>query len=473
MKRFAKIVCTIGPACRDRAAIERLVAAGMDVARLNFSHGTPEEHRRVLETIRRVAPGVAIMQDLAGPKIRVGEIRGGGARLREGQTYVLTTRAAEGDERAASVTWRRLPRAVRRGDDIFLADGIIRLVVERVTERDVFCRVAEGGVLTSRKGVNVPGARLGSSSLTAKDRKDLAFGLALGVDYVALSFVRSAADVRRARAIVRRAGSPARLVAKIEKREALAALDAIVREADAVMIARGDLGVEIAPEKVPALQKSIVSRCRAWARPVIVATQMLESMVASERPTRAEASDVANAVIDGADALMLSAETASGQFPVESVRMMDRIVRETERYLLDAHGHCSIPTVDPELPGGREGLATAACVGAVEMAGWVGASVVACLTHSGRTANLLSRHRHFAPIIALTGDEATARRLCLLWGVSTIRLERFEHPDTLFPAVTKRLRAAGVRGRVVLTAGIPLGRKSQTNTVHLVSLRGK
>ena len=473
MKRFAKIVCTIGPACRDRAAVERLVAAGMDVARLNFSHGTREEHRRVFETIRRVAPGVAVMQDLAGPKIRVGEIRGGKARLREGQEFVLTTRDAAGDERGASVSWASLPRAVRRGDDIYLADGIIHLVVERVAGRDVHCRVLDGGVLTTRKGVNVPGARLGGSSLTAKDREDLAFGLALGVDYVALSFVRSAADVRRARAIARAARSPARLVAKIEKREALAALDAIVEAADAVMIARGDLGVEIPPEKVPALQKSIISRCRAFARPVIVATQMLESMVASERPTRAEASDVANAVIDGADALMLSAETASGKFPVESVRMMDRIVRETERYLADGHGHCSMPPVEPELSRGGEGLAAATCVGAVEMAHWVGASAVACLTHTGRTASMIARHRHQAPIVALTDDAATARLMRLVWGVSAIRIERFEHPDALFPAVTARLRAAGVRGRVVLAAGIPLGKRSTTNTVHLVSLRGK
>ncbi|MGD1049073.1 MAG: pyruvate kinase, partial [Candidatus Krumholzibacteriaceae bacterium] len=404
MERRGKIVCTIGPACRGARALEKLLAAGMNVARLNFSHGTREEHRAVFDTLRRLDGDVAIMQDLAGPKIRIGEMRSGAARLRDGERFVLTTRDVPGDERQARVTQASLPSGVRRGDDIYLADGIIHLVVERVHGRDIECRIVHGGVLTSRKGLNVPRLRL-KGALSAKDLGDLGFGLAMGVDYVALSFVRNAAAVRRVKAIIRKRGSSALVVAKIEVQKALDHLDAIIDASDAIMVARGDLGVEIPPERVPVVQKEIIERCRERGKPVIVATQMLESMVTAERPTRAEASDVANAALDGADALMLSEETAAGRYPVESVRMMDRIIAEAERYRRGLRGEGALESSWRA----RDGV-EAVCAAAVETAREMGARTIACLTHTGRTARLIARYRcASARIVALTSSRAVVR----------------------------------------------------------------
>ncbi len=376
MERRTKIVCTIGPACRDRATLARMLRAGMNVARLNFSHGTGQDHRAAAETLRRLDPNVTIMQDLAGPKLRVGEMAKGRARLRDDETFVLTTREIVGDERAAHVSFRPLPARVRRGDDLYLADGVIHLRVEKVRGADIVCRIVHGGVLASRKGLNVPRLRV-SAALSEKDRRDLELGLALGVDYVAVSFVTRAAQIRRVKEIVAKRRSAALVVAKIEKEEALLGIDSILEAADAIMIARGDLGVEIPPEKVPIAQKRIIELCRAAGKPVIVATQMLESMVSSERPTRAEASDVANAVLDGTDALMLSEETAAGEFPVECVAMMDRIAREAE-----AHGNLRAGA-----PGGFAGdpKDPAEVVSeAVALEKWSGGlPVIACVTHSG------------------------------------------------------------------------------------------
>lgn len=467
MNRYAKIVCTIGPACRSRARLLALVDAGMDVARLNFSHGTHEEHRAVFEALRRIAPGLTIMQDLAGPKIRIGELRGGRARLRDGQIFTLTTRAIEGDESAAHVAYPRLPRELRPGDDIYLADGTIRLVVESIVRTDVRCRVADGGLLTSRKGLNIPGARVGAATLTEKDRRDLEFALSLGVDAVAVSFVRSAADVARVRRIVDAHGSPALLFAKIEKREALERIESIVDAADGVMVARGDLGVEIPPEEVPERQKQIIDIARRRAKPVIVATQMLESMVLAERPTRAEASDVANAVLDGADALMLSAETATGKFPVKSAAMMARIIARAEEYARSSREKCGGLGAFPDA-GGASGLAEMASAGAVEMARSMRAHAIACLTHTGRTARLIARHRYPAPIVALTNNPAVVRGAGLLWGARAVPIARLERTDEIFAAAKEKLREAAIGGRIVLAAGIPLGEKGQTNTVHLV-----
>ncbi len=467
MNRFAKIVCTIGPACRSRASLSALVGAGMDVARLNFSHGTHEEHRAVYAALRRLSPSLTIMQDLSGPKIRIGELRGGKARLREGEIFTLTTREILGDERGAHVSYPRLPREARAGDDIYLSDGTIHLVVESAGRGEVRCRVVDGGIVTSRKGLNLPGARL-AAGLTDKDRRDLEFGLSLGVDAVALSFVRSAADVTRARKIIRSRGSSALVVAKIEKREALDGLEGIVEAADAIMVARGDLGVEIPPEDVPARQKTIIALARESAKPVIVATQMLESMSSSERPTRAEASDVANAVLDGADALMLSAETATGQYPVQSAAMMARIIERAEQYARDSGAECRPRSFAPGSARSPERLAEMASAGAVDMARSMRAHAIACLTHTGRTSRFVARHRYPAPVVSLTDNPAVIRQAGLLWGTLAVPVARLERTDELIPAVREKLRAAGIVGRVVLTAGIPLKEKSQTNTVHLV-----
>ena len=332
MKR-AKIVCTIGPASASKEIISRLIDAGMDVARMNFSHGTREDHRKVYELIRELSDRVAIIQDLQGPKIRVGEMPEGGVRLREGDRFILSTQEREGNEGGAHVTYPELNSDVKIGDNIYLADGIIHLQVEDVSGNDVVCRVIHGGILQSHQGVNLPGVDISTPSLTEKDRGDLEFGLDLGVDYVALSFVRSVEDVLELKRIIASHDSSAQVIAKVEKREALEALPDIVSASDAVMIARGDLGVELPTEDVPVYQKLIIRECISRGKTVITATQMLESMVHSERPTRAEATDVANAVIDGTDALMLSAETATGEFPVESVATMRRIIEKTEELI--------------------------------------------------------------------------------------------------------------------------------------------
>jgi pyruvate kinase len=464
MERRAKIVCTIGPACDGARSLAKLRAAGMDVARLNFSHGTQDTHRAAFNALRRLDGRIAIMQDLAGPKIRIGEIRGGHARLREGDTFVLTTRNVAGDERRAAVTLASLPASVKAGDSLFLADGSIHLVVEKVESKDIQCRIVDGGILTSRKGLNVPRLRAGSS-LTRKDRSDLEFGLAMGVDYVALSFVRSAADVRRVKDVIRKRKSPALVVAKIEKEEALAHIDEIIEASDAIMVARGDLGVETALERVPVLQKDIILRCRRKGKPVIVATQMLESMVRSERPTRAEASDVANAALDGADALMLSAETAAGRYPALSVQVMDRIIRESERF------QGCLPVEERGLFDGPEGVTEAVCAAAVETARKLGVRCIVCLTHSGRTARLIARHRPASiRIVALTTSPSVMRRSGLVWGTEAIAVNPIEQTDEIFPIVRETLKAAGIKGRVVLTAGIPVPEKGSTDTIHVVSV---
>ncbi|MCX5754152.1 MAG: pyruvate kinase [Candidatus Krumholzibacteria bacterium] len=465
MERRAKIICTIGPACGGAMKLRQLLDAGMNVARLNFSHGFPAEHKAVFDRLKKLDGGVAIMQDLAGPKIRIGEIEGGQARLREGGAFVLTTKNVAGDEEGAHVDYRFRPGDVKTGDDLYLADGSIHLKVERVGGREIRCRIVHGGVVTSRKGLNVPRLRI-RQSLSAKDERDLEFGLAMGVDYVAVSFVTCAADVRRVKRIIRERKSPALVVAKIEKERALARLDGIVEAADAIMIARGDLGVEIPLERVPVVQKEIIARCREMGKPVIVATQMLESMVGSERPTRAEASDVANAAFDGADALMLSAETATGAFSVESVGVMDRIVREAERYgRRPARNECGAGA-----PWPPRDLAETACEAAARTAASSGARAIACLTRTGRTARLIARYRPAATrIFALTDDRGVMRQMNLVWGTEAIHIGRIDRTDAIFPLVKERLRAAGVRGLVVLAAGIPVREKGSTNAVYLVN----
>ncbi len=462
MERRAKIVCTIGPACRDAATLEKLLEAGMDVARLNFSHGSAREHETRCKMLRRLKKNVTVVQDLAGPKIRIGEMRGGRAFLRDGEAFTLTTKEIVGDEKQAQVTYPAFPSDVSRGDDIYLADGLIRLEVEQVRGRDVRCRIAHGGMLTSRKGVNLPGVHIGAPALTRKDLADLEFGLAMGVDYVALSFVRNAAEVKRLKDIIKKRRSPALVIAKIEKQEALDRIDAIIDASDALMVARGDLGVEISLEEVPVVQKSIIARCREKGKSVIIATQMLESMVSAERPTRAEASDIANAVFDGADALMLSAETATGQFPVESVAMMDRIIRTAEKY------RRSVASCGPEKPQNPGDLVDAVCAGAVQVAREIEASAIACLTHSGRTARMLAKQRPAVPIVALTGSSAVIRQIGLLWGVTAIHIGNIARTDAVFSVVKSKMKEMGLKGRIVMTAGIPTPKKGPTNTVHII-----
>jgi len=470
--RKAKIVCTIGPASASPQVIDDLLRLGMDVARLNFSHGTQAEHARVVEAIRkssgRYEKSVAILADLQGPKIRTGLLQGGKAvTLRAGQHFTITAEQRLGDARCVSTTYRRLPREVRKGDRILLADGLIELRVEGVRGNDVLCRVVNGGELGEHKGINLPGVRLKASALTPKDRKDLRFALRLGVNYVALSFVRSAADVRAAQAAIARAGKATPVIAKLEKPEAIENLEEILAVADGVMVARGDLGVEMSPEKVPVVQKRIIAQAREHRIPVITATQMLESMTVNPRPTRAEASDVANAIFDGTDAVMLSAETASGRHPREAVAMMDRIIREAEANVSPLPQRRGLERLSV-----AEAISEAVC----HAAGELKMKVIAVFTESGSTARLISRYRPGPAIIAFSPLAETRRRLSLLWGVVPRRIDYVGDIDVLASVAEKRLREEKLvsAGDIVgIVAGTPLGTKGTTNFMKLHVIGGK
>ncbi|MBI5244369.1 MAG: pyruvate kinase [Elusimicrobia bacterium] len=475
--RFAKIVCTLGPASRSPETIEALVRAGMDAARLNFSHGTHEEHARTIRAVRAVGrkleKSLAIIADLQGPKIRTGPLAGGkNVELTAGQEFAITSKRVAGGPACVSTTYAPLPREVRRGDRILLSDGLIELKVESVRGSEVRCRVVNGGELGEHKGINLPGVRLSAPSLTAKDREDLAFALEQGAEYVAVSFVRRAADVREARRAARGLGFEAAFISKIEKPEAVLDLDAILAESDGVMAARGDLGVEMSIEKVPVIQKEIIRRGRMARIPVITATQMLESMTRNPRPTRAEASDVANAVFDGTSALMLSEETAVGDWPVETVRMMDRIIREAEA----SPKRCLSPLDWPfaaceerqraRRPTAAEAVANAALAAARE----VDLRCIAVFTESGRSARLISHCRPPCPIIGFSPSRTTRHCLALVWGVRPRRIHEVRDIDDLTETAEKRLleeRLAAKGDVVAIVAGTPLGLKGTTNLMKL------
>ncbi|MEW6754422.1 MAG: pyruvate kinase [Candidatus Latescibacterota bacterium] len=466
--RRAKIVCTLGPATRAPELLAALLEAGMDVARLNFSHGTHEEHAEAIAQVRRLSAElgrpVAVLQDLQGPKVRVGTFPGGAVELQAGSTFVLTPQPVLGEEGRAAVSYPRLAADVREGDDVLLSDGLLRLQVTGIAGEDVVCRVVDGGRLRDRAGVNVPGSELGLPSLTEKDREDLAFGVAHEVDYVALSFVRRGRDLSELRGALAAAGGRAAVVAKLEKPQAIDSLDEILALADAVMIARGDLGVEVSPERVPSLQKTIIRRAAEARVPVITATQMLESMVTARRPTRAEASDVANAVFDGTDAVMLSGETSVGQHPVEAVRMMDRIVREAESHLTYAPERRRLPR------GVRLSFADAIADAAGRAAAELDAAAIVAFTQSGFTARLISKHRPATPIFAYTPHPHVLRRLCLYWGV-TPRSAALAHPiEPVFAQVDADLRREGMveaGDTLVFLAGWPGLQTGTTNTMRL------
>lgn len=461
-----KIVCTIGPSSRSPEVLERLVAAGMDVARLNFSHGTHAEHAAVIAALRRIAQDarrpIAILQDLAGIKIRIGAIAGGSARLHPGAAFTLTTRPVPGDAREVSVSFPDLPSSVRPGDRLLLADGEIELCAEDVGVTDIRCRVVAGADLSSYKGISLPAGSVAASGLTERDRDDLAFGVAQGVDYVALSFVRTADDVRQARAFIAERGAEIPIVAKIEKHEAIAEIDAILAEADGLMVARGDLGVETPLEHVPLLQKMLIEKANRAGKPVITATQMLLSMVEKPRPTRAEVGDVANAILDGTDAVMLSEETASGRYPVEAASTMRRIADDTEAAFPFEQWMRRFE--DRNVQGLPEAVAGAAC----ELAEHIGASVIVAWTESGATARLVAKHRPRRPILALSTIPATARRLALVWGVIPSIAEAGVSTDAMLEIAPALAAAAGLLRsgeKAVITAGIPMGVAGSTNLI--------
>ncbi len=469
--RRAKIVATLGPASAEPEVLERLIANGLDVARLNFSHGRHEEHARMLDRIRaasrHLGKAVAVLQDLQGPKIRTGPLRAGkaGVEVESGGEITITTEGeVAGDEHLVSTTYPHLAEDVRAGDRLLVDDGLLEFRVLDTDGTRVRAEVVEGGHLGEHKGINLPGVALRAEALSEKDREDIAFGLSHGVDYVGLSFVRTPQDVGLCRAEMERAGRVVPIIAKIEKPEALENLDAIIAAADGVMVARGDLGVEILPERVPLLQKEICRKANAVGKPVIIATQMLNSMIEHPRPTRAEASDVANGVWDGADAVMLSGETASGRYPLLAIQMMDRIVREAEAGVSLAHTAHVAPPARPA----PFNLVTAAA--ACEAAEASGAVAICCFTLRGDTARLLSHFRPRVPIIAFSPDQSIRRRLGLYWGVVPKVMEPIKNADLMAELVSDRLledRAVKPGDRVVLVHGSPLGLPGQTNSIRL------
>lgn len=466
--RRTKIIATVGPASSSNEMLERLIQAGVDVFRLNFSHGANEEKGDVIRRIRALSDKtgrqIGILADLQGPKIRTGRMENAALHLRKGDQLDITTEPITGRPGLISTIYKNLPKDVKAGSRILLDDGLIELKVTSVTEGIVHTTVVEGGILKDLKGINLPGVDVSSPSLTEKDRVDLEFCLRMKVDYIALSFVRKASDVEDIKRIIYEHELNIPVVAKIEKPEALRNFKAILKVTDAVMVARGDLGVEINPEKVPLFQKKIIRACNEAGKPVITATQMLESMIMHPRPTRAETSDVANAILDGTDAVMLSGETASGKFPLEAVRLMAKVAEDIEKYA------ASTQATHPAAQTGRipEAVAEAACRAAITL----GAKAIAVFTQSGSTAALISRFRPPLPIIAFTASQEIERRLALYWGVRTFPIGSMNVGEDQIEAVERILLARGFKKGdvVVITMGVPLEARGSTNLMKIHKL---
>ncbi len=464
-QRRTKIVCTLGPAS-DGDILPQLLAAGMNVARLNFSHGTREEHGARIKRLRELAASaglpLAILQDLAGPKIRIGDIPGGETMLRPGDEFLLSAVPLPGGQAGVMVDCLQVITETPPGAPILLADGNIELRVENRTNEALSCRVVVGGVLRSQVGINFPMHSLSVAAFTDKDRQDLRFGIAQGVDFIAMSYVRSRQDIMAAREFMRSLGAEIPIIAKIEKHEALSQLMEILDEADGLMVARGDLGVEIPPEQVPMAQKRIIAAANQAAKPVITATQMLLSMVSHSRPSRAEATDVANAILDGTDAVMLSEETAAGQFPVEAVKFLDRVSRVTEAEFPHA------AWLRNRAPEGRQEITAAVGYAACEMAQDLAAAAILTNTEYGGTARLISRFRPRTPIVGVTPREDTWRRLSLSWGVFPLLIPSIEDIDEMLRVVeAEALKARMLEhgDRVIITSGTPIGTKGSTNLI--------
>jgi pyruvate kinase len=466
-RRKTKIVCTIGPASESSQVLEALIRGGMNVARLNFSHGTHEEHLRKIETIRQIADRlnqpVAILQDLGGPKIRVGTMKEGGAELRRGKEFRLTSRVVVGDETQACVSYPSLPDEVKAGDRILLADGTIELQVIESDGKTIRCRIIVGGVLTSHKGMNFPTRTPLASAFTEKDQKDLLFGIQHGVDWVSLSYVQRADDIEAVKRVLREKSVDIPVIAKIERKEALENIDEILLASDGVMVARGDLGLETPIEKIPNVQKKLIRKANNSAKPVITATQMLRSMVDHTQPTRAEVTDVVNAVYDGTDAVMLSEETASGQFPVEAFQMMAKIAQSAE----EEFPHSQF--LRSERDEGMN-LQQAITYTASLLAQEVDAKVIVTPTESGSTARWVSKVRPRQPILALSQHLSTVRELNLCWGVYPILSPGWNDTDEMLERskrVSKELGMASGGEKIVVIAGVPISVRGTTNLIKV------
>lgn len=467
--RRTKIVATIGPASESPEIFEKLLDAGVNVCRLNFSHGFKEDHAKRVTMIREAAARrgqtVAILQDLQGPKIRTARFKDGQVTLEVGKKFIITAEDVEGTVEKVGTTYKELPGDVQPGLELLLDDGNLKLRVDAVVGKEVHTTVLIGGVLKNNKGINIPGANLSTPAVTDKDIEDIKTGVELGVDWVAMSFVRNRDDILLAKEHLRRAGSKAKLMAKIEKPSAVEekTFMEILEVVDGVMVARGDLGVELEPERVPLIQKMLIQKCREAGKPVVTATQMLESMITNARPTRAEASDVANAILDGTDAVMLSAESASGAYPVEAVAMMDRIAREIESSSVYAQ-MISSPTAT--LDTTQDAVALASC----EVADTLKNALIVCFTATGSTLWRVARNRPSSAILALTTSEAARNQLALASNVTTRVAAEIHDTDEMVGLATKEALASGMAkkgDRIVIVAGVPFGHHGTTNLLRV------
>jgi pyruvate kinase len=466
-RQKTKIVCTIGPASESPQTLEALIKAGMNVARLNFSHGTHAEHLRKIESIREIAyqlrQPVAILQDLPGPKIRIGMMKVGGTELRRGEKFLLTNRQIMGDEKGASVSYPSLPSEVKTGDRILLADGSIELQVMGSDGQDIECRVVVGGILTSHKGINIPTGTILAAAFTERDHEDLLFGIQKGVDLIGLSYVKEASDIERAKEILKKESADIQVIAKIERKEALENIDEILSAADGIMVARGDLGIETPLERIPNVQKRLIRKANALGKPVITATQMLRSMIDHTQPTRAEVTDVVNAIYDGTDAVMLSEETATGRFPIEAVQMMAKIAQAAEEEFPFDQFLIREQVEETDLP---RAISRAASL----LAEAVRAVAIVTPTESGSTARWVSRLRPRQPILALSRHLSTIRRLNLCWGVYPVLVSDWKDTDEMIERskkMPKELGLASVGDRIVIIAGVPISTRGTTNLIKV------
>lgn len=472
MKPFhsrTKIVATLGPASAKPEVLYSMFNAGLDVCRLNFSHGSQADHQAVLDTIRDINQkynyNVGILADLQGPKIRIGMVKDGGIHLVNGARTIITTQKCVGDEARIYITYEAFPKDVKPNEIILLDDGKLQMrVIETNLKDEVLCEVVHGGILTSRKGVNLPNTKVSIPSLTLEDRDNLEFVLANDVDWIGLSFVRNAADIIELKDIIKARGKSARVIAKIEKPEAIANIDEIIAVSDGIMVARGDLGVEMPMEEVPLLQKMIVQKCRAASKPVIVATQMLESMITTPRPTRAEVNDVANSVLDGADAVMLSGETSVGEFPLIVIETMQKIIQNIEQNNYPFHPEKFLKSKAESF------LSDAVCDSACALSKQTGAVGIVSMTVSGYTAFEISSHRPQALTYIFTSNKSLLNALSLVWGVQGFYYDKFESTDETIQDVNDLLKAEKLvkKGDVIInTAAVPMEAKGKTNMLKV------
>lgn len=472
--RRTKIVCTLGPSSNTFDNIEKLYRAGMNVVRINFSHGSHEVHKKTIGHVREVAKkhqySIPVLMDLQGPKIRVGTMKDDGQIIKEGDMVTITTNNVEGSGTLIPIDYPNLIDDAGEGNQILIDDGLLELKIVKKDTDSLRAKVVVGGMLKSRKGVNLPDVDISMSSLTQKDIEDLEFGLKVGVDFVAMSFVRSAKDVQDVISRIRAAGSNASIIAKVEKPEALDVINDIIEESDGIMVARGDLGIEIPSEHVPLAQKKIIEKCRIAGKPVITATQMLDSMINNPRATRAESSDVANAVMDGTDAVMLSGETAAGKYPVEAVKAMNKIIRSVEEN--SDQLYYSLKYRKPEWK--EKQVVESLAYSCVTMAENVEAKTISTITHSGNTARRIAKFRPRVPIVAFTESRLVRRQLNLVWGVESVRLEELFDTDSSVKLMEEYLLNNGlvnVNDRVIIATGMPLAKRGHTNMIKISTIQ--